>query len=104
MITSYFFGSSIRIPPIFTNSAETPSTPSELIFSTTAGGNVFSIPNKIPIFFILAKPSPVETLLANVFLTIVRNDQRRDVASYLTTTLFSKINGLDAHRPSPSQN
>src|ERR1035437_8010813 len=52
MITAYFCGSSIRIPPIFTNSASTPSTFIELIFSTKAGGNVFSIPNKIPIFFI----------------------------------------------------
>src|ERR1700690_1340742 len=51
MMTSYFFASSIRIPPIFTNSASTPSTPIALIFSTSAGGNVFSIPNKIPIFF-----------------------------------------------------
>ena len=51
MITSYFFGSSIRIPPIFTNSASTPGAFIELIFSTKAGGNVFSIPNKIPIFF-----------------------------------------------------
>src|SRR5712671_2174690 len=51
MITAYFFGSSIRIPPIFTNSASTPSTFMELIFSTSAGGNVFSIPKRIPIFF-----------------------------------------------------
>src|SRR6202041_1494854 len=55
MITSYFFGSSIRIPPIFTNSASTPSMPMELIFPTRAGGNVFSIPNKIPIFLVLTK-------------------------------------------------
>src|SRR5271157_3711937 len=50
MMTSYFFGSSIRIPPIFTNSAVTPSAFMELIFSTNAGGNVFSIPKRIPIF------------------------------------------------------
>src|SRR5258706_4702655 len=50
MMTSYFFGSSIRMPPIFTNSAVTPSTFIELIFSTNAGGNVFSIPKRIPIF------------------------------------------------------
>src|SRR5580704_8870943 len=55
MITAYFFGSSIRIPPIFTNSASTPSTFIELTFSTKAGGNVFSIPNKIPIFLVLTK-------------------------------------------------
>src|SRR5258707_843565 len=49
-MTSYFFGSSIRMPPIFTNSALMPSTFIELIFSTNAGGNVFSIPKRIPIF------------------------------------------------------
>src|ERR1700704_1753215 len=51
MITAYFLGSSIRIPPIFTNSASTSGTFMELIFSTSAGGNVFSIPKRIPIFF-----------------------------------------------------
>src|ERR1700737_2318906 len=53
MITAYFCGSSILIPPIFANSAVTPSTFMELIFSTTAGGNVFSIPKTIPIFLAL---------------------------------------------------
>src|SRR5947209_18423455 len=57
MITAYFFGSSIRMPPIFTNSASTPSTFIELILSTKAGGKVFSIPNKIPIFLVLTKVS-----------------------------------------------
>src|SRR6267154_1721267 len=57
MMTSYFFGSSIRMPPIFTNSAVTPSTFMELIFSTTAGGNVFSIPKTIPIFLALTDHS-----------------------------------------------
>src|ERR1017187_2501246 len=42
----------MRTPPTFTNSAVTSSTFIALIFSTSAGGNVFSIPNKIPIFFI----------------------------------------------------
>src|SRR5882757_8620510 len=56
MITAYFFGSSIRMPPIFTNSASTPSTFMELIFSTSAGGNVFSIPKMIPIFFATVSP------------------------------------------------
>src|SRR5208282_4886715 len=50
IMTSYFFGSSIRIPPIFTNSAVTPSAFMPLIFSTSAGGKVFSIPKRIPIF------------------------------------------------------
>jgi hypothetical protein len=27
-----------------------------LIFSTTAGGNVFSMPNKMPIFFTVQSP------------------------------------------------
>src|SRR6266851_3913874 len=53
MMTAYFRGSSIRIPPIFANSAVTPSTFMELIFSTTAGGNAFSIPKTIPIFLVL---------------------------------------------------
>src|ERR1700682_4214823 len=56
MMTSYFLCSSIRMPPIFTNSALTPSTFMELILSTNAGGNVFSIPNKIPIFFTAQSP------------------------------------------------
>src|SRR5260221_14612766 len=50
MMTAYFFGSSIRMPPTFTNSAVMPSAFMELIFSTNAGGNVFSIPKRIPIF------------------------------------------------------
>jgi hypothetical protein len=37
-----------------------------LIFSTTAGGKVFSIPNNRPIFFIAHS---VETLLCNVSLS-----------------------------------
>src|ERR1039458_2940371 len=56
MITSYFLGSSIRTPPSCTNSAVTSSTLIALIFSTTAGGNVFSIPNRIPIFFTTQSP------------------------------------------------
>src|ERR1022692_4193145 len=54
MMTSYFFGSSMRMPPIFTNSAVTPAVFDELIFSTKAGGNVFSIPKRIPIFLATA--------------------------------------------------
>src|ERR1035441_7708749 len=50
MITSYFFGSSIRMPPICTNSAVTPAPFMPLTFSTKAGGNVFSIPKRMPIF------------------------------------------------------
>src|ERR1039458_10552798 len=38
------------MPPIFTNSAVTPAVFIELIFSTKAGGNVSSIPKRIPIF------------------------------------------------------
>src|SRR5262252_846894 len=51
MMTSYRFGSSMRMPPMETNSARTSRKFIELILSTTAGGNVFSIPNKIPILF-----------------------------------------------------
>src|SRR5579872_3420887 len=54
MITRYPLGSAIFTPPSFTNSAVTPSTFILLIFSTTAGGKVFSMPNKSPIFFITA--------------------------------------------------
>src|SRR5208337_174362 len=49
MMTSYFLGSSMRMPPIFTNSALTPAF-MPLILSTSAGGNVFSIPKRIAIF------------------------------------------------------
>src|ERR1700678_298921 len=58
MMTSYFLGSSIRMPPIFTNSPVTPWVFIELIFSTNAGGKVFSIPKRIPIFlFAILKSS-----------------------------------------------
>src|SRR5271169_242288 len=50
-ITRYALGSAIFTPPSFTNSAVTPSTFILLTLSTKAGGKVFSIPNKIPIFF-----------------------------------------------------
>src|SRR5580700_4320012 len=56
MMTSYFFGSSMRMPPIFTNSAETPAVFMPLIFSTKAGGKVFSMPKRIPIFFTVVLP------------------------------------------------
>src|SRR6266446_5585042 len=64
MMTSYFFGSSIRMPPIFTNSAVTPSAFMELIFSTNAGGNVFSIPKRIPIFLSAINLSPRQTKIS----------------------------------------
>src|SRR5579883_3006009 len=63
MITSYCLGSSIRIPPILTNSDRTPSTRMELIFSTTAGGNVFSIPKMIPILFMANSCPPWDAAL-----------------------------------------
>src|SRR5215467_12411903 len=50
MITRYPLGSAIFTPPSFTNSAVTPGTFMLLIFSTTAGGNVFSMPKMMPIF------------------------------------------------------
>src|ERR1700688_2561589 len=59
MITAYFCGSSIRTPPTSTNSAATSSTFMELIFSTSDGGNVFSIPNKTPIFFTVSSPNKI---------------------------------------------
>src|SRR5262245_27866488 len=49
--TSYFFGSSMRMPPIFTGSASIPAIFIELIFSTRAGGKVFSMPSLFAIFF-----------------------------------------------------
>src|ERR1017187_865863 len=55
MMTAYFFGSSMRMPPILTNSAVTPSAFMPLIFSTSAGGNVFSIPKRIPIFLVVTE-------------------------------------------------
>src|SRR5437867_2802831 len=56
MMTRYPLGSAIFTPPSFTKSAETSSTFRLLIRSTNAGGNVFSIPNITPIFFVLTKP------------------------------------------------
>src|SRR5579872_4570707 len=63
MITRYPLGSAILTPPSFTNSAVTPSTFMLLIFSTTAGGKVFSMPNKIPIFFIRNSPLNKHTVI-----------------------------------------
>src|SRR5688572_27643890 len=48
-MTRYRAGSSIRIPPMFTNSADTPGAPIALIRSTNAGGKDSSIPNNTPI-------------------------------------------------------
>src|ERR1700693_913142 len=67
MITRYPLGSAIFTPPSLTNSADTPSIFMLLIFSTTAGGKVFSMPNKIPIFFMTI--APVQTLLATSHTT-----------------------------------
>src|ERR1700678_3802272 len=72
----------MRMPPIFTNSAVTPAFFMPLIFSTSAGGNVFSIPKRIPIFLfaiirvLLSVPlwtskapvSPLQILLLKIFL------------------------------------
>src|SRR6186997_3715197 len=56
-MTRYRFGSSIRIPPMLTNSAEIPGSRIALIRSTRAGGNVSSIPNSTPITFIVIHQS-----------------------------------------------
>src|SRR5882762_1033007 len=85
MMTAYFRGSSILIPPIFTNSAVTPSTFMELIFSTSAGGNVFSIPKTIPIFLTLtghSSPRVVQLKLLSLSLVIL-SEARNPVHSSL---------------------
>src|SRR5215469_733021 len=51
-ITAYPLGSASFTPPTCTNSARMSSTSIELMRSTSAPGNVFSIPNSTPIFFI----------------------------------------------------
>src|SRR5215472_4281058 len=86
--TSYFFGSSMRMPPIFTNSAVTPSTFIELIFSTTAGGNEFSMPNTMPIFFTTHSPfemsssaKPKRFLNSTGGRRLTTNDRRLEVLS-----------------------
>src|SRR5437016_5507671 len=61
IMTRYPLGSAIFTPPTFTNSAVTPSAFILLIFSTTAGGNVFSIPKIIPIFFVFTNHSCVHS-------------------------------------------
>jgi len=53
MMTSYPLGAAIWMPPILTNSAVTPGTFMELMRSTTAGGNVFSLPKRMPIVFMM---------------------------------------------------
>src|SRR5580692_13072534 len=55
-ITAYPLGSASFTPPTCTNSARMPSSSIELMRSTSAPGNVFSIPNSTPIFFISSTP------------------------------------------------
>src|SRR5579863_1651065 len=112
MMTSYCFGSSMRMPPIFTNSASTPSTFIELTFSTTAGGKVFPMLNKIPIFFIANPPSfchsesgesPVRNLLSvegaqapGIPFVILSNHSRRTLHS---CTPLRQPQGILPERP-----
>src|SRR5450631_1251271 len=62
------------MPPIFTNSAVTPSVFMELIFSTKAGGKVFSIPKRIPIFLSAINEYPLQKII----------EPRRDSRSWLS--------------------
>ena len=49
-ITRYPLGSAILTPPMLTNSAVTPGILRPLIASTSAPGNVFSMPKMMPTF------------------------------------------------------
>src|SRR5581483_5912147 len=62
-ITAYPLGSASFTPPTCTNSARIPSSSIELMRSTNAPGNVFSIPNSTPIFFIALVLSPLLSAL-----------------------------------------
>src|ERR1700692_1294327 len=56
-ITRYFAGSSMRVPPSFTNSAVTPSfAPKVFTLSMNAGGKLNSRPHNRPTFFIVLAP------------------------------------------------
>src|ERR1700739_1879629 len=55
-ITAYPLGSASLPPPTCTNSERMSSISIELMRSTRAPGNVFSIPNSTPIFFICSTP------------------------------------------------
>ena len=57
IMTRYAPASAIFTPPSLTNSAVTFSTFKPLIFSTSAGGKVFSMPKMIPIFFTVTSDS-----------------------------------------------
>src|SRR5438552_818344 len=109
MMTSYFFGSSIRMPPIFTNSAVTPSTFMELIFSTTAGGNVFSIPKTIPIFLALTGHSSPRVAHLKTTTALARHPQRSEGPLYcslhkLPPPAVLTLLARDGHRPRPTAN
>src|SRR5712671_896216 len=109
MITAYFFGSSIRMPPIFTNSAVTPSAFVELTFSTNAGGNVFSIPKRIPIFLSAISQILFPTLLAVIVVDVqpMRNPLAMEKPRHLHIRVQAHIpirrSQHNLHLPVPAQ-
>src|SRR2546425_13345651 len=99
MITRYPLGAAILTPPSFTNSAVTSSTFMLLIRSTSAGGNVFSMPKMIPIFFVTTKKIGIIFGMENTFppaLVERINSMKVDDV----TAEFVKLGGVKMAAPS----
>src|SRR5882672_768280 len=92
MMTSYPLGAAIWMPPILTNSAVTSGTFMELMYWTTADGNVFSLPNRMPIFFMM--PSTVKIL---EILDGHTQPQRPIVNAVVAPDVQPVRNGLGVH-------
>src|ERR1700732_3175996 len=89
-MTLYFAGSSMRVPPSFTNSAVTPSfAPKVLTRSINAGGKLNSRPHNSPTFFIVLAPEQnlqiILTFLSRLVVELRVNLERSQLRS-------SKIN------------
>src|SRR6185436_19141047 len=91
-MTRYRFGSSMRIPPMLTNSAEMPGSRIALIRSTRAGGNVSSIPNSTPITFIADHP------FAQSLIHALRNVHRGHLLPFGPVVLGSESPHVQAVR------
>src|ERR1700761_9366346 len=101
-MTAYPLGSASFTPPTCTNSARMSSTSIALMRSTSAPGNVFSMPNSTPIFFICSTPALYSLLTTHYSLSLqihLRHPlpPRPVVARVIAPHIQSHRNALRAH-------
>src|ERR1700730_8818602 len=89
-ITRYFAGSSMRVPPSFTNSAVTPSfAPKVFTRSMNAGGKLNSRPHNRPTFFIAFTPQQDLRIFATGWRFKLRINSRNQNQTTVSDLIYS---------------